>query len=704
MKKYNSFLILLFFMVSSVWGQTSTVTLDFRITNPRIIYDWNNTMNGQAGGNCDNFDFDIEVLGSAVSYCHALEIHMTNNITALTDLDFTLASGWTTYYSIITFNLTNDNINLSVANSQSITSGATTRWTQIGTTWKTVGTLRLRIIDISQLENCSWLISQMAGQQKEKYFTPSANVRSYLGFNCTGIPIPNLYLGRIFASSTGWSQVGGTTPGDQYLDWSTGVNTSVWDGSATITQADYTEALANHFRVESGATVTIPTNKWLTVLGNMTVLGSAPNLVVASGGSLIQNTPGVQATVGREVAAWTNDSHGWHLLSSPVAGQPVSPAFTDPTPGNYDFYKWSETSDLWLNQKIPGNNITSFDQGIGYLVAYQTSAIKLFTGPLNVANVSGLNLTKTPGAYPAGDITPGWNLLGNPFSSAITWYNGWTLPLVTTTAKIWKEGSASYTDIAAGGIIPAMQGFMVETSGATSVTIPAAARTHNLQAWYKSTGNPYIRLVAHNPGAQTDQESIVTFDAQSSQGYDPYFDSRFLPGYAPYFYSVDGTEHLSTNVLKELNSHTTVPFDFIKSNGSDYSIEAVTLENFATQVYLTDLKTSHVQILGENPIYNFTAAEGDDPARFLLTFGPMVGTGEKTITNNGIYTYENTLYILNPGKATFELYSLTGQRLQKTEIDSPGLFKTTLFLPTAYYVVRLTTGTKVVVTKVYIKS
>ena len=82
----------------------------------------------------------------------------------------------------------------------------------------------------------------------------------------------------------------------------------------------------------------------------------------------------------------------------------------------------------------------------------------------------------------------------------------------------------------------------------------------------------------------------------------------------------------------------------------------------------------------------------------------MVGTGEKTMNNNGIYTYQNNLYIVNPGKARLELYNLTGQKLYTEEINCPGLFKTTLYLPTAYYVVRLTTGTKVVVTKVFLKS
>jgi hypothetical protein len=315
-------------------------------------------------------------------------------------------------------------------------------------------------------------------------------------------------------------------------------------------------------------------------------------------------------------------------------------------------------------------------------------------------------LTYSPGPAYTGDPEPGWNLLGNPFASAIKWSTGWSLPLnVAAIAKIMVGAGGGYTDINADGIIPATQGFMVMvTSGTASITIPHAAQTHSTIPWYKATGNPYIKLMAHNPGAQTFQESVLTFDNQATPGYDPAYDSRFLPGYAPLFYSVDGSEHLSTNALPELHSTTVVPFDFIKTAGSNFYIEAAQLENFPSQVYLTDLKLNQTQELTANPVYNFTSTDGDNPARFVLSFGPMTGTGGKTVGNSGIYTFENNLYLVNPGKAKFEVYSLTGQKLQAQEVDSPGLFKTTLYLPTAYYVVRLTTGTKVVVTKVFIKS
>lgn len=445
-------------------------------------------------------------------------------------------------------------------------------------------------------------------------------------------------------------------------------------------------------------------------LYNLTI--STGTFKVASGASLITNgTVSGSVNVERFISIWGDYAHGWHHLSSPVISQAIRPGFVpnDPIGSLQDFYAWDEPHGYWFNCKDEsGSWVSNFDAGFipgkGYLIAYASNVTKTFSGALNVSDVSITGLTNTPSGYPSGSITPGWHLLGNPFPSALTWgTSNWGLSNITATAKIWEESSASYIDLpATTGIIPAMNGFMVETSGNGSLTIPIIDRVHSALPWFKSTGDPYIKLVARNPAAQTAQESVVTFDNRATPGYDPDFDSHFLPGYAPSFYSVDGTEKLSTNVLPGMDNQTTVPFNFIKTAGSDFTIEAVRVENVPAHVYLTDLKLNKTQNMGENPVYSFTSAEGDDPARFLLSFS-HVGLNENSSASKGIYAYENNLYLVNPGKAHLEVYSFTGQKLLTEEINSPGLYKTALNCATGYCIVRLTTGTQVVATKVFIR-
>jgi len=685
----------------------STTTLSFRMNSPRVIRAMNWSGAGVYG---DCLEFDIEVKGSnATSRLWAFDIRFTYDNTVVDTIDFDLGAYFITgpqspyYNKTVTTNSNNLNIAVTSTKAFNATNGALFK--TVPNTWTLVGTLRVSVKNPEGIPNIGFIASLMNGTQQEKILA-SPWTRIYLSPNLYDSKnLTSDYIGRIYSNTHGWTQVGGLTDDTPYLDWNTSVSTTVWDGSGEITQDDGVAALANNFVVESGATLSIPTNKWLTVYGNMTVNGTPANLLIASGASLIQNSANVNATVDRDISAWTGPSHGWHLLSSPVAGQVIAPAFTDPVPANYDFYKWGETRNLWLNQKLPENNIITFGTGIGYLVAYSASSTKQFTGVLNSNDISGINLTRTDTAYSGGNITPGWNLLGNPYSSAITWNtSGWSLPLVTSTAKIWNEANASYTDVAPGGVIPAMQGFMVETSGATTVTIPAAAKVHNILPWYKSSGNPYLKLLVSSSAEQTAQESIISVDGSSAPGFDPAFDSRFLPGYAPFFYTVDGTENLSTNVLREINGFTAIPLAFIKTSGTDYSIRAVELQNFSSDVYLNDLLADHTQELRENPVYDFTAAEGDDPARFLITFGPLTGKDEISKKATRIYACNQTLYLSNPGKSKLELFTLSGQKVLEMNVDGVGLIAKRLFVPTGFYIARLTGTKTVMVEKVFIRG
>ncbi len=517
------------------------------------------------------------------------------------------------------------------------------------------------------------------------------------------------------ASGSDWATAGNWSPSGMPTALNDVVITAVAN-LPVINEAPGTPAMCNDLTIQSGAILTIAAGKALSINGNLSNNSGGTGLVLNSDatgtGSLIFNSTNISATMQRYISHWTDANHGWHFLSSPVASQAIQPTFVPTNPGNaQDFYAWDEINGWWYNSKDPGLQwVPGFDAafvaGKGYLVAYQADVTKPFTGTLNVNNVTRSGLTFTsPGNY-SGDVTPGWNLEGNPFTSAITWNTaGWSLSNIAAIAKIWNEGNASYSDIAPGGIIPSEQGFMVNVLDATGggLIIPAGARTHNALGWYKSAGSPMIRLVARNLDAQTMQESVVMFDSQAGPGFDPAYDSRFLPGYAPQFYSCKGKEHLSTNVLPGLDSQATIPFNFIKSAGTRYSIDAIQIENVAAQVYLTDLKLNRAQNMNDSPVYAFTATDGDDPGRFLLSFG-HTGIGEQSRNIDGIYTYANNLYLLNPGKARLEVFNLTGQRLFYEEINAPGLYKTTLSVPTGCYVVHLTTATRIAVTKVFFKS
>jgi len=416
-------------------------------------------------------------------------------------------------------------------------------------------------------------------------------------------------------------------------------NTATWldgvipSGSGITAELQDPVILDNDITLDSllirAGTLTINPTGSLTVNGTLDNSGTKAGLYLKSDylgtASLIHQTSGIQATSERYFNSWSSNYHGWHFVSSPVNNFALAGSdFIINPPEEYDFFKWSESSGMWLNQKNAAHNITVFETGRGYLAAYQDAGIKEFTGSLNVADVQISGLTYTPASG-----AKGWHLLGNPFSSAISWNSGtWNKSVsIGGEPQLWDEASASYVTLI-GGIIPAHNGFMVYTSeNGGSLTIPANARVHTGQNWYKS-GNEdadQIVLKVRDLTGNTAQQTVIRFLPEATEGFDLEYDSYFLTGYAPRFYSKAGDHRLALNSLPANRAVSEIPLGFIKNDYSEFSLEAAgnLTGPGGSQVMLVDLKLNQVQNLSQNPLYNFTAAENDDPERFVLKFSEV---------------------------------------------------------------------------------
>ncbi|MCK9203269.1 MAG: T9SS type A sorting domain-containing protein [Bacteroidales bacterium] len=543
-------------------------------------------------------------------------------------------------------------------------------------------------------------------------------------FNVSGTPGHSIN-GNIYVASGATLTFSPSSAGSVTLN---GSATQTISGDGTLSTSGNSTLVINNTVVTNknitfGGNLTINSSKSFTINAgkNVTVSGTLTNtensgLVIKSGGSLKQNTGSVPATVERDITAWSDATHGWHFISSPVAEQAVDPSFTDPTPVNYDFFTWWQPTNQWVNFKntevAPTWNTanvlgvtsggTNFIPGKGYLVAYSATATKQFSGTLNVADIAVSNLSVNASNY-------GWHLLGNPFPCALTWNDGnWAMTAINGTAKIWSESGAAYTDIAASGIIPALNGFMVEATAVTNgLTIPLASRTHDATSWYKSNSGPYIKLVAHDPDGQTAQESIILFTPDATTGFDPQYDSHFLPGYAPAFYSVAGEEHLSTNALPEAGGAVQIPFNFTKNEGSNFTIEAKEITGVYGPIMLNDLKAGTSQDLGNSPLYSFIASAEDTPGRFVITFS-HVGIGEAQNENPvRIYTNGNCICVANACGTAITgdvvVYNLMGQQLTKTRLGGATLTRIDLDPSTGYYLVKVITPQKTYTNKVFIR-
>jgi len=173
-------------------------------------------------------------------------------------------------------------------------------------------------------------------------------------------------------------------------------------------------AICENLTIESGGDLRITGGGSLTVekdlvnKGTLTVTSTSQ----ASTGSLIVNG-NTDATITFE--RYLTGGNNWHLVSSPVMGQDIWDWATATTnnistsSAKYAITNYIEANDNWDNYPT-SNQGETFIPGKGYSTLRASDGKVSFTGQINIDDISEMAITYN---------NQGWNLLGNPFTSAI---------------------------------------------------------------------------------------------------------------------------------------------------------------------------------------------------------------------------------------------------------------------------------------------
>jgi hypothetical protein len=280
------------------------------------------------------------------------------------------------------------------------------------------------------------------------------------------------------------------------------------------------------------------------------------------------------------------------------------------------------------------------------------------------------------------DAEEGWNLLGNPYPSALIWGTDWDLTNVQATAKVYNSSSKTYDDISADGIIPANQGFFVQaTADVTSFTIPSAKRTHSSTAFYKAGDANRLKLKVY-PESASQFRDIFTVDVndQAEAGFDA-FDSYELYGMSdtPQLFAIDNeNNNLSVQSIhpQALEDATLLNLGVQAAAGS-YVIEVESmLPDEDVSVVLEDLETGTFTDLRAVNTYAFTISEGAASERFVLHLGKnttSINTPETLDNEVTIFAVNNRIYVKSHTtltNATVSVYNTVGQLVETTDYRS----------------------------------
>ena len=320
------------------------------------------------------------------------------------------------------------------------------------------------------------------------------------------------------------------------------------------------------------------------------------------------------------VSNWDSASDGWTFISSPVvADGGILPTAVDGLIGNalgttpetydYDLYRLEPSTTMWENY----NNADHHDgfklvNGKGYLYARRDGTTLVFAGTFN--NES----TKTVG------LSPGWNLVGNPFTEEAYV----SKPYYTLD----ETGSVIVATPVEGTAIPPCHGIIVQaTSENDSVVFTKATQ----QSAAPSNGGLNIALTqANTRGVSTGSttlaldNAIITFNEGCQLGKF-YFGKQNANIYIP-----QGNQDYA---IAFSEGQGEMPLNFKATKDGEYTI-TVNPEN-VEMAYLhlidnltgadIDLLHPETLIAGEDlqslvPSYTFTAKTTDYESRFRLVF------------------------------------------------------------------------------------
>lgn len=468
------------------------------------------------------------------------------------------------------------------------------------------------------------------------------------------------------------------------------------------------ETVVNNDLDISGGTLEIAAGKELTINNELKNTVGASGLVIksdASGtASIIQEIGNVPATVERYLTG-----ANWHL---------VMPT----TSGNSDygadwFYSYYEiTDDYWNTTTIFGTSgwtqVATASQTEGFIYKKSTDQTCSFSGGNLTAIDHDFNITYTTNGH-SGTVAVddlgnidwtyflGWNLIGNPYASAIEWASMPNDDDIENGVYFWdgvkyqyylKSGTAysigvNYSVTGANSVIPAGQAFFVKakTGGNGQITIPENIRIHDNQTFWKNENNeivPNLLRMNIEQNEYTD-ETVVWNCEESTDSHDADNDllKRFsMDNSKPQIYTTNPSKTFlfALNSFPEIGENKQIPIG-VKIGTTGEHIINCTENNFDNiNIYLEDTELDKIIDLNNTTSYTFYAEEGVFNSRFVLHFSlsEMSSISDEDIVSN-VNIYPNpsigaiNVHILNIDEVSIiKIISATGKILLQKETDN----------------------------------
>ncbi len=463
--------------------------------------------------------------------------------------------------------------------------------------------------------------------------------------------------------------------------------------------------------VKTGATLTIPNLRTLTVQGAVINHGDGTNFIVKDGGSLIQKENGAINTGEITVENTFKFSAGraqYNYVISPVVGQNLRTIY----PGNPTALYHAESTNYFYNSSgayIAGRGL-ALKEPAGTTVATQTATYKGV--PFNGILDYGITYSA-----PKPNYTPGWNLIGNPYPSnldLIEFYNkGGNNTKISATFKFWDNRNNAITSQQGSGYVgPSYATYNVTSGSAGTGTAAMAGKTPNQ---YVKPGVAFMAQAKPTANGQTihfDNAYRAIGTATDFHGkQNAVVDDRFwlsltsptgvqVTNAVVYFpngnneYAVDDSDYsnLSDDIYTILGEHKLIiqgkapfvdtdvlPLGIKAFKDGNYTIALQNAEGVfdqgAQEIYLKDKQLNIITDLSAGA-YTFATTAGEHTGRFEIVYKPSQTLGTQNTLKSGLEIYRDgqDFVLRNTELITqVEVFDLSGRLAQTVKANAKEL-------------------------------
>jgi len=461
------------------------------------------------------------------------------------------------------------------------------------------------------------------------------------------------------------------------LNWSSGIIPTAYDfvvipnvAKKPVINDVSNTAVSKRMVVDAGSIVTIGSQGSLTVTDKLTNNAGITGLLIKSDisgtGSLkILGSVSGQATVQRWLAP-----DAWHLVSSPTSSQPIVDFMNE----NTDIATTTATAPFTFAMR--DYNIA----GTGWADAY-------FTDSKPVADLFGTGkgyvlLTKSPVTLPLvfkGDINSlpvnkatvktGWNLIGNPFTSAISinsaagiasggtnfidanpdaltgsyaavyvWDETATPKEYQVVNHTYNEGAPFYAQVG--------QGFFVKSAVAGNLNFTSSMQAHQGTALFKAAKTPMseIKLIAASSAGSV--ATVIKFIEGTTAGLDVGYDAGVFkadPSFSLYTKLVEdnGVDFQLQCLPNNQYGSLVIPVGLDSKAGGEivFSVKTIQLDPNC-KVILEDMLTNTFTDLSKGNYKALVVANTSVSNRFYLHTSDVIsGVGNQKLPDAKLSAY-----------------------------------------------------------------